>query len=183
MSFERVEEYVKFYQDVVDRDLCVDVTMEKFPYEPSAYATHDSGKVVKNNRVTSEDYWIKKDHKFYQPLKKTYENIYTKYKEDFPDFTVQHHTDFRISKYSTGGFMSKHIDLIHHSHGQQYGYPQVTVLLFLNSDYDGGQIWIANNLYQTTEGSAIVFPSNFMYPHEVLKIIKGTRYSATCWLM
>ncbi len=52
MSFERVEEYVKFYQDVVDRDLCVDVTMEKFPYEPSAYATHDSGKVVKNNRVT-----------------------------------------------------------------------------------------------------------------------------------
>ena len=96
---------------------------------------------------------------------------------------MQHHTDFRISKYSTGGFMSKHIDLIHHSHGQQYGYPQVTVLLFLNSDYDGGQIWIANNVYQTTEDSAIVFPSNFMYPHEVLQITKGTRYSATCWLM
>ena len=41
-----------------------------------------------------------------------------------------------------------------------------TVLLFLNSDYDGGQIWIANKIYQTTEALRIVFPSNFMYPHE-----------------
>ena len=180
---KNVNDYIKFYQDVVDRDLCVDVTMEKYPYEPSAYATHDSGKFIENNRVTSEDYWIREDHKFYQPLKKTYENIYTKYKEDFPDFTVQHHTDFRISKYSKGCFMSRHVDLIHHSHGQQYGYPQVTVLLFLNDDYKGGKIEISETLYNTPSGSSIVFPSNFVYPHQVLQVEDGVRYSVTCWLM
>jgi len=79
--------------------------------------------------------------------------------------------------------MSNHVDLIHHSHGQKYGYPQVTVLLFLNDDYEGGEIKIADNLYKPPAGSAIIFPSNFMYPHEVLHVKRGTRYSVTCWLM
>ena len=79
--------------------------------------------------------------------------------------------------------MSKHVDNIHHSHGQQWGYPQVTVLLFLNDDYEGGEIIICNRKFETKAGSAIVFPSNFMFPHEVLKVTEGTRYSITCWLM
>jgi len=79
--------------------------------------------------------------------------------------------------------MSNHIDNIHHSHGQQWGYPQVTVLLFLNDDYEGGEIVISGKKFETKAGSAIVFPSNFMFPHEVLKVSKGIRYSITCWLM
>jgi len=98
-------------------------------------------------------------------------------------FNVSRLTDFRINRYGVGGFMSNHVDNIHHSHGQQYGFPQATILLFLNDDYEGGEIIIANKQFEPEKGSAIIFPSNFMYPHEVLKVTKGDRWSMVCWLM
>ena len=33
------------------------------------------------------------------------------------------------------------------------------------------------------QGSVIVFPSNFMYDHEVKKVTKGNRYSVMTWIM
>ena len=79
--------------------------------------------------------------------------------------------------------MSLHIDNIHHSHGQSYGYPQSSVLLFLNDDYEGGEIIVAGNTYKPAKGSALVFPSNFMFPHEVKKVTEGERWSVVSWLM
>ena len=70
-----------------------------------------------------------------------------------------------------------------HSHGQVYGFPQLTILLFLNDNYEGGEFKIVDKTIITKKGSSVVFPSNFIYPHEVLKITKGIRYSITCWLM
>ena len=37
--------------------------------------------------------------------------------------------------------------------------------------------------YKTSKGSAIVFPSNFMFPHEVKEVTKGERWSIITWLM
>ena len=99
------------------------------------------------------------------------------------DFVAQKTTDFRLNKYEKGGYMSLHCDNIHHSHGQKYGYPQATVLLFLNDDFKGGDFIISDITYKTKKGSAIVFPSNFMFPHEVKLVEKGTRYSIISWLM
>ena len=79
--------------------------------------------------------------------------------------------------------MSRHIDNIHHSHGQEWGYPQVSVLLFLNDDFKGGQFQVSNSYFDTSEGSAIIFPSYFMYPHKVDTVTLGTRWSVVTWLM
>ena len=79
--------------------------------------------------------------------------------------------------------MSLHVDNIHHSHGQLYGYPQSSVLLFLNDDYEGGEIIVAENTYKPAKGSALIFPSNFMFPHEVKSVTKGERWSVVSWLM
>ena len=79
--------------------------------------------------------------------------------------------------------MSRHVDNIHHSHGQKYGYPQVSSLLFLNDDYEGGEFIVAGETYSPKKGSAIIFPSNFMYPHEVGLVTKGIRWSVLTWLM
>ena len=108
------------------------------------------------------------------------------YRKTHPDCVCQRHTDFRLNKYSKGGFMSRHVDNIHHSHGQEYGYPQLSALLFLNEcqvDYKGGEFVVADISYSTKKGSVILFPSNFMFPHEVRKIWEGTRYSIVTWLM
>ena len=80
--------------------------------------------------------------------------------------------------------MNQHIDNIHHSHGQQYGYPHITSLIFLNDDYEGGEFVICGDKQiEKKQGSAIIFPSNFMYPHEVKKVTKGKRFSVMTWIM
>ena len=92
-------------------------------------------------------------------------------------------TDFRINRYKEGDFMSKHCDNIHHSHGQEYGFPQATVLLYLNDDYEGGEFYVAGKKFEPKKSSALIFPSNFMFPHEAKVVTKGTRWSIVTWLM
>mgnify|MGYP003118440724 FL=1 len=178
-----VHNYIKYYKKIVPNDLCDRLCDYDFKYEPSTYSTHDSGKVVKNDRVSMDDCWIGKDNWFYTSLKEVFETVIVKYKADFPLFEVSKTTDFRISRYGKNGFMSNHVDNIHHSHGQQWGYPQVSALLYLNDDYEGGDFVVSGKKFKTEKGSALIFPSNFVYPHEVEKIVKGTRFSIVTWLM
>ena len=179
----KVTDYIQYYKGIVDDKLCWKLTNRQFDYKPSGYATQDSGKVIKTDRVLMDDAWIKNNDGLYSDIKLSFEKTIEKYKEEFPLFNVSRLTDFRINRYGVGGFMSNHVDNIHHSHGQQYGFPQATILLFLNNEYDGGEIIIANKQFEPEKGSAIIFPSNFMYPHEVLKVTKGDRWSMVCWLM
>ena len=50
-------------------------------------------------------------------------------------------------------------------------------------NYKGGEFIVAGNKYETKIGSGIIFPSNFMFPHEVKKITHGERWSIVTWLM
>ena len=178
-----VDSYIKYYKNIVAENLCNSLINYNFPYEASKYQTHDSGAIVKQERVKMSDSWIKKESVFYTAVKSCFEEVIVKYKTDFPLFSVGRTTDFRINKYGKGGFMSRHVDNIHHSHGQQYGYPQVSALLYLNDDYEGGEFYVADKKFCPSRGSAIIFPSNFMFPHEAKPVTKGTRWSIVTWLM
>jgi len=178
-----IETYIQYYKDIVPENLCNKLINQNFNYKPSTYSTHDSGKVVKEDRVKMQEVWIRKDNIFYDEIKECFESVIVKYKKEFPLFSVNHTTDFRINRYSQGEFMSRHVDNIHHSHGQQYGYPQVSVLLYLNDDYKGGEFHVASKKFEPEKGSAIIFPSNFMFPHEAKKVTKGVRWSIVTWLM
>ena len=60
---------------------------------------------------------------------------------------------------------------------------EVTETVMEDKNYEGGDFIVASNEFKTKKGSAIVFPSNFMFPHAVKKVEKGTRYSIVTWLM
>ena len=179
----KVTDYIQYQKDIVDDKLCWRLTNKQFEFKPSGYATHDSGKVVKTDRVLMDDAWIKSNDELYADVKISFEKTIEKYKEEFPLFNVSRLTDFRINRYGVGGFMSNHVDNIHHSHGQEWGYPQVSALLYLNDDYEGGEFIVGGKTFQTEKGSALIFPSNFIYPHEVKEIIRGARWSVVTWLM
>ena len=178
-----VQDYIKVYEETVDDELCNLIMSAKLDYKPSSFSNHKG--ITKNSeeRVVMDDAWIHKDNKFYEPLKVCFVKAVRQYEFDFPRFSCEHTTDFRINKYGPGGFMSEHIDNIHHSHGQKWGYPHVTILLYLNDDYDGGEFVVAGKEIKPNKGSAIVFPANFMYPHEAKIVMKGTRWSVLAWLM
>ena len=176
-------DFIRYYERIVKKDLCRELVNKELDYRASTYATHMGSSTRSEERVRMDEFWIRKEDLFYPRFMESFEKLIERYKEDFNDFKVQHTTDFRVNCYRRGGFMSRHVDNIHHSHGQQWGYPQVSALLFLNDDYTGGTFRVADNSYRPKMGSAIIFPSNFMYPHEVLPVKSGTRWSVVAWLM
>ena len=178
--------WIGYYENIVSDDLCdkiMDYSDNKKPLKPSEYATSEGKSERSKERVKMDDGWFVNGEQHYQDIRTCFMTALKRYQEKHKDCVCQRHTDFRLNKYSEGGFMSRHIDNIHHSHGQTYGYPQLTALLMLNDNYEGGNFLIAENEYDTAKGSAIVFPSNFMFPHAVKKVEKGTRYSIVTWLM
>tara|TARA_B100001996_G_scaffold380660_1_gene368497 strand:+ start:1273 stop:1815 length:543 start_codon:yes stop_codon:yes gene_type:complete len=178
-----VHDYIKYYNGAVPFVLCEDIINYPYNYKPSTYSNHKGKIDDSKERVRMDEYWVRKNYQYYDEIKSSFEWVIKKYSEEFSLFSVQNITDFRINKYPEGGFMSKHVDNIHHSHGQQYGFPQATILLYLNDDYEGGEFYVAEKEFKPEKGSAIIFPSNFMYPHEAKKITKGTRWSVVTWLM
>ena len=180
-------DWVGHYKNILSDELCNQIIDYKFDYVKSTYSTH-KGLSSKKNRVEMDEIWIRKDHTFYKDLNNAVSKVAEKYAIKMKsfhdrDFVVQKTTDFRLNKYDVGGYMSKHCDNIHHSHGQTYGYPQATVLLFLNENFEGGECLVSEEQPTIKTGEALIFPSNFMFPHEVKKITQGTRWSVVSWLM
>ena len=178
-----ITDYIGYYEDIIPDDVCDKIMNFDWPYQESTYANHEGQSKNSKERVKMNDVWVFEGMPLYGHIKIAVLKVIKKYSKHHKDFYCQHHTNFRINRYSEGGFMSEHIDNIHHSHGQEYGYPQVSVLLYLNEDYEGGEFFVAKKEFKPNKGSAIIFPSNFMYPHEAKVVTKGIRWSIISWLM
>jgi len=178
-----ITDYIEFYENILSDDVCDKIMAHDWSMRKSTYSNNDGMSKTSNERVRMDEVWITKDMPFYDDIKISMMKAIKKYSNYHKNFSCIHHTDFRINKYSEEGFMSEHVDNIHHSHGQHYGYPQVTILLYLNDDYEGGDFFVAKEKFKPNKGSAIIFPSNFMYPHEIKSVTKGTRWSIVSWLM
>jgi predicted 2-oxoglutarate/Fe(II)-dependent dioxygenase YbiX len=90
----------------------------------------------------------------------------------------------RFNRYLPGQLMHKHCDHIHSIFdGQRKGVPVLTVLGFLRDDFTGGEfvLW-DDSVIEHKAGTAIIFPANFMYPHEVKKVKSGIRDTFVSWV-
>lgn len=78
-----------------------------------------------------------------------------------------------ISKYSTGKSMGPHVD--DYNNGDD---PNISVVLYLNDNYDGGEINFPNQnvTIKPEAGSIVIFPSVEPYYHESLPVISGIKY-------
>ena len=178
-----VSHWIGYYENVMSDDDISEIFNYPWSWSASTYSNHKEKTQNSQERVKMDEVWVREENRPYPKLRESVLQSVKFYGEDHEFFSCIHHTDFRINKYGVDGFMSLHIDNIHHSHGQLYGYPQSSVLLFLNDDYDGGEIIVAGTIYKPQKGSAMVFPSNFMFPHEVKTVTKGERWSVISWLM
>lgn len=67
--------------------------------------------------------------------------------------------------------------------GKEKGIPILTMLCTLNENYKGGElVMFDEQVIPMNTGTLIIFPSNFLYPHAVKPITKGTRYSFVTWV-
>ena len=61
------------------------------------------------------------------------------------------------------------------------GVPIISNLGQLNEDYEGAEFYCRARKIELKTGDILLFPSNFMYPHEVKEAKKGVRYSFVSW--
>ena len=107
---------------------------------------------------------------------------YLLYKSKFPHMVTSKLNQVDLLKYTPGGKYETHID-------QCTAFPRhLSVIMNLNDEYEGGELMFTDQHSNEVKklklgmGSVVFFPSNFMYPHSILPIKKGTRYSIVSWL-
>jgi predicted 2-oxoglutarate/Fe(II)-dependent dioxygenase YbiX len=101
------------------------------------------------------------------------------YKNHFVNCTIEQDSGYDLLKYETGGFYTTHTDSFKDR-------PRaVSCSFLLNDNYEGGEFAFFDRelVYKLKKGSCIMFPSNFMYPHEIMPVVSGTRYSIVTWFV
>ena len=92
---------------------------------------------------------------------------------------IDQDSGYELLEYREGQFYTQHVD----SFRQR---PRAVSCSFvLNDSFEGGEFAFFDRelIYNVPKGSAIMFPSNFMYPHEVIPVTKGVRYSIVTWFI
>ena len=91
-------------------------------------------------------------------------------------------TEIRFNRYCEGTVMKEHYDHIYHIFdGENKGIPVLSYVGNLNEDYIGGNLTICGIPMNLKTGDICIFPSCFLYPHEVTEVKKGIRYSFVSW--
>jgi hypothetical protein len=97
-------------------------------------------------------------------------------------YDITHSNQAEFLMYDVNGKYETHVDTFHSRSDETR---KLTVLLFLNDDFEGGKFYIATShkrMYpEQKKGTVLIFPS-FM-PHGVEPITKGVRYSIVTWMV
>ena len=96
-------------------------------------------------------------------------------------YDITHSNQAEFLMYDINGKYETHVDTFHQKSDETR---KLTLLVFLNDDFEGGKFYIQNSherFYpKQTKGTVLIFPS-FM-PHGVEPVTKGIRYSVVTWL-
>ena len=81
--------------------------------------------------------------------------------------------NFSINKYYSGQSMGAHVD----SYGD-YNEERFTLLIYLNDDYEGGEIEFPkqNIKFKPEAGSVLIFPTKEPYYHQSHTVKSGFKY-------
>lgn len=99
----------------------------------------------------------------------------------FWQYNITHSNQAEFLMYDVNGKYESHVDTFHcHSNETR----KLTVLAFLNDDFEGGKFFIQQSSekfypYQS-KGTVLIFPSFMM--HGVEPVTKGIRYSVVTWM-
>jgi predicted 2-oxoglutarate/Fe(II)-dependent dioxygenase YbiX len=133
--------------------------------------SHDLVKNISSNRQNLDEATFKELH---EVLKSYCETMNTDVWQD---------EGFNLLRYNTGGYYKLHVDtgpkdVVGSSRN-------LSITVVLNDDFEGGEFVFFEDqkkVVKPSKGQVIVFPSNFMFPHEVCEVTKGTRYSIVTWV-
>jgi predicted 2-oxoglutarate/Fe(II)-dependent dioxygenase YbiX len=184
--------YLANYENFLDQDYCKKAVkaLKKAEWSTHQFYQSGSGNYVSYENELSVSWSNIRQRKEIQD--KLHSGL-TRYLTELPDVAKakvhkwfcgwEGYSELRFNKYDETTQMKLHCDHIHSMFdGQRKGIPTLSLLGCLNDDYEGGELimWEDQEI-ELKGGSLLIFPSNFMYPHEVKPVTKGSRYSYVSW--
>lgn len=183
-----LDDYIIVLENLVPDELCDSILTEyanSSDWSTSTIATGEAMTDVRNTDIIGISI-AEVINKNFQTRKELDNRLFTyanqaivEYNKRFPSAMIQQDSGYDLLRYKEGGFYIQHTD----SFMQQ---PRaVSCSIALNDDYEGGEwaFWDREKTLRIKKGSVIMFPSNFMYPHEIMPVTKGTRYSIITWFV
>jgi hypothetical protein len=121
-----------------------------------------------------------------KPLNVHIEDCLVTYKETLDRvgiaLSVNNFSKARINRYIEGTNMQKHHDNIASLFEKGLGSPTLSIVGVLNNNYKGGDFIMFDTMkIDLKAGDIMVFPSSFLYPHEVTTVTEGERWSLVSW--
>jgi len=179
--------FAKLYRGVVSDEICAKTVSEMDTLEFKEHTFYNTKTNEHKPRSGSQELsmsWGNVSTK--QTLNDIVDNTAFEYVKELnmPWFDkYQGYSHVRFNKYAENKMMALHADHIHSMFdGERKGVPILSVLGVLNDDYEGGEFYLVDEKTDLSKGDVIIFPSNFMYPHKVEPVTKGTRYSYISWI-
>lgn len=183
--FKNLEDYINVFENEISEELCDRIIAEYKDSDEWVDAKTLSGvhKKIRNCKIISLsiESTISKnqisrkkiDDEIYSVVSKVLLKLNSKYK----NISISQDSGYGLLKYDEGGFYTQHTD--NYTENPR----TISCSICLNDDYEGGEFGFFERKlkYKLKKGSIITFPSNFMYPHEILPVLSGTRYSIITW--
>ena len=188
MTPQNIMDYVKVYENHIPADLCKSTTERlntiewnrhsfyhprKDSFESGPYELAVSHEEIPEKAEINQKVWF--------AIERYVLKDFASFDEWFDGWNGFMHV--RFNRYDPTTRMKKHCDHIHSLFdGERKGVPILTIVGALNDGYEGGEfIMFDDHRIHLPAGAVLVFPSNFMYPHEVKPVKSGVRYSFVSW--
>lgn len=184
---DKLSDYIITLDKVIPDDLCNAVLNEYKP-SPDWIQAEVSGGLniairncktisISQNAILNKNLELRKN--LDQELFECASKAIKEYNRQFTKSIIQEDSGYELLEYSEGGFYAEHVDSFKNR-------PRSVSCSFgLNDDYEGGEFaFFGGDIkMRIPKGSALMFPSNFMYPHQVMPVTNGVRYSIVTWFI
>jgi hypothetical protein len=184
---KNLQDYIINIEDVITPSLCNAVLDEYKDCNNWESAVVASGKTdaerqcsvigISYDSVMQNNFNVRKNLDSY--LFASAANALRKYIDKFPNCEIEQDYGYDLLRYGVGQHYKQHTDSFKER-------PRAVSCSFaLNDDYEGGEFAFFDRelVYRLKKGSCIMFPSNFMYPHEIMPVTSGIRYSIVTWFV
>jgi predicted 2-oxoglutarate/Fe(II)-dependent dioxygenase YbiX len=188
MQHNKLEDYIYIVKNAIDNQTCNEILNEFINSDEWVDTVVGKGELKKDIRncetiIISFPHVIQKNsevrHKLDNAIFDGASKCIQEYNAKFPHCKIEEDSGYELLKYPEGCFYKEHTDSFK-------ARPRaVSCSFILNDDFEGGEFAFFNKelKYKLEKGDALLFPSNFMYPHEVMPVTKGTRYSIITWFI
>jgi predicted 2-oxoglutarate/Fe(II)-dependent dioxygenase YbiX len=182
---KNIENYLKIYKNSISKNDCKNIVdhISKNNWETHSYYNPTDKKKY------SSDQEFEMSYSFGDLENKIMDVVWQSFFKYVKDLNLpwfsgwSGYSHIRFNKYQEQTRMLEHCDHIHSLFdGEKKGIPVLSALGILNDDYEGGElVFWEDTLIEVEPGDILIWPSNFLYPHRVDPVTKGTRHSFVTW--